>query len=198
MDDKAIGNLIFGGLLVPITAAGLALAVYTKDIRLGFYMAACLLGGCSIFSYYYKLIKDEIALYAHLASAPLVVPLRFPYRALITATPDERSVEMRLETIRAGASLTLQRVDAEGRIAISSQEGLLGFLSERDASALAQSEVENLFVQLHGVRRVGQNEFRLRVRIDTWNPNHFSGRQSASTACEARNTRTGRVRGGVD
>lgn len=198
LDNSALGSIIFAGAVVPIAAAGLALTVYTKDVRLGFYMAACLLGACGILRYYYHHIKAEIAHNALRASAPVVVPLRFPYRALVAANPDERSDEMRLEAVRPGASLTLQRVDADGRIAISSEEGSLGFLSERDASALSEIDVGHLFVQLQGVRRDGPKAFRLRVRIDTWHPNRFTGLQSATDVSEGSSERTNRARGSVD
>ena len=161
--------------MVPVTAAGLALAVYTKNIPFGFYMASIMLGSCSVVNHFSREIKNDIALNMQRASAPLVVPLRFPYRVLVTAAPDERSVEMRLEAIQPGALLTLQRVGDDGRIAINSREGPLGFLSERHANALAQIEVGYLFVRLDGVRRVGPKAFRLRVRIDTRYPDTFTG-----------------------
>ena len=81
--------------MVPVTAAGLALALYTKNIPFGFYMASIMLGSCSVVNYYSREIKNDIALNMQRASAPLVVPLRFPYKVLVTAAPDERSVEMR-------------------------------------------------------------------------------------------------------
>lgn len=170
---------------MPVVTAGLAVAVYTKDFRLGFYMSACLVGGYAILRSSYAELRFEMASNELRAQAPLVIPLRFPYRAELMPIADESSLQHRLDAIQPGDYLSLQRGESDGEIRIHSEEGCLGRLPERYAMAFNGVDLELFCAQLKRARRDRSGAFKLRIHIDVKNVDWF-GRWSSVRMARAK------------
>lgn len=98
--------------------------------------------------------------------------ISFPYKAVITGAQDDPTMQQLLKAIGPDDYLTLRR-DPGDLIRVSSEDGLLGHLSEKDSQALKDMMIETLCAKLTSTWKLASGGCRVKIVIDAKDDDWF-------------------------